>query len=96
MHVLVNNVGFASGLPNRFSDLPENHIQAAININVLACTEMSRIVLKLMLNKKNDRQSKSSVNGVIINISSGAGLDPFPLVSTYCASKKLEHVKTVL
>ncbi|MGH8471469.1 MAG: SDR family oxidoreductase [Gammaproteobacteria bacterium] len=74
--VLVNNAGRAS--VGRFAEEEPGSIDAVIDVNVKGVLYATRVVLPHML-----RQGR----GVIINVSSGAGLTGFPEIVTYCASK---------
>jgi len=74
--VLVNNAGVAwSG---DFADEPYESIARQIDVNVKGVLYTARAVLPLMLKQG---------SGVIINISSGAGLTGFAGIATYSASK---------
>lgn len=74
--VLVNNAGVAwSG---DFADESYESIARQIDVNVKGVLYTARAVLPQMLEQG---------SGVIINISSGAGLTGFPGITTYSASK---------
>ncbi|XP_070551324.1 very-long-chain 3-oxoacyl-CoA reductase-like [Ptychodera flava] len=77
--VLVNNVGMASVVEYfaETADL-EQYITNIINVNILAATQMTRIVLPAMVEKR---------KGVIMNISSASGKVPTGLLSVYSATK---------
>ncbi|MGH8524790.1 MAG: SDR family oxidoreductase [Gammaproteobacteria bacterium] len=74
--VLVNNAGRAS--VGRFAEEEPGSIDSVVDVNVKGVLYATRVVLPHML-----RQGR----GVIINVSSGAGLTGFPEIVTYCASK---------
>ncbi|XP_065088550.1 inactive hydroxysteroid dehydrogenase-like protein 1 [Ochlerotatus camptorhynchus] len=75
--LLVNNVGFHSSV--RCFDLnTEEDILSTINVNVMATTLMTRIVLPGMKQRR---------RGIVINISSVAGYVPSPYINVYGASK---------
>uniref|UniRef100_A0A3Q3WTK4 Uncharacterized protein n=1 Tax=Mola mola TaxID=94237 RepID=A0A3Q3WTK4_MOLML len=79
--ILVNNVGM--NYTNSFVyflDVPdaEQKITHLVNCNMLSVPQMTRLVLPGMVLRG---------TGVIINISSGVGLHPQPLLSLYSASK---------
>ncbi|XP_043933014.1 very-long-chain 3-oxoacyl-CoA reductase-like [Protopterus annectens] len=79
--ILVNNVGMTfTEVPSYFLDATEleKRISNLINCNMLSMAQMTRIVLPQMVERK---------KGVIINISSGAGCFPLPLMAMYSASK---------
>ncbi|XP_038191247.1 testosterone 17-beta-dehydrogenase 3 [Arvicola amphibius] len=76
--ILVNNVGMLpSLLPRRFLNTP-GEIQSLIHCNVTSVVKMTQLVLKHM---------ESRQKGLILNISSGAALCPWPLYALYSASK---------
>ncbi|MGH8579417.1 MAG: SDR family oxidoreductase [Gammaproteobacteria bacterium] len=74
--VLVNNAGRAS--VGRFAEEEPGSIDTVIDVNVKGVLYTTRVVLPHMLRRG---------RGVIINVSSGAGLTGFPDIVTYCASK---------
>lgn len=79
--ILVNNVGmnyadtlvFLLDVPN-----PGQRISDVLNCNVVSMTQMTRIVLPQMIQRK---------KGLIINISSEAGAHPHPMLTLYSATK---------
>lgn len=74
--VLVNNAGRAwSG---NFVDQPLESIEEIVDVNVKGLLYTTHAVLPVMLAQQ---------SGVIINVSSGAGLHAFPGLAVYCASK---------
>ncbi|XP_005384745.1 PREDICTED: testosterone 17-beta-dehydrogenase 3 isoform X1 [Chinchilla lanigera] len=76
--ILVNNVGMlASRVPSRFLSTPDG-IQSLIHCNITSVIKMTQLVLRHM---------ESRGKGLILNISSGAALRPWPLYSLYSASK---------
>lgn len=74
--VLVNNAGF--GLMGLFESLSREQIQQQLNVNVMGVMDVTRTVLPQM------RKQKS---GLIINVSSRAGVIGLPMISLYSASK---------
>uniref|UniRef100_T1J0K6 Uncharacterized protein n=1 Tax=Strigamia maritima TaxID=126957 RepID=T1J0K6_STRMM len=78
--VLINNVGMSYPYPEILTKLPngDKFVMDLINCNCLSCTMMCLIVLPGMVERK---------KGVVLNISSGAGILPVPLLSVYGASK---------
>lgn len=84
--VLVNNVGIMQTLPEYFHlQKPPGFHQRLINVNISAMTNMCSLVIPMMLKAEVDKVNP--VKGVIINIGSGAGHAPLPLLSTYSACK---------
>ncbi|KAM5261293.1 17-beta-hydroxysteroid dehydrogenase type 3 isoform 2-T2 [Hipposideros larvatus] len=76
--ILVNNVGMLpSFLPSQFLNTPGD-IQSLIHCNITSVVKMTQLVLKHMESRR---------KGLILNISSGAALFPWPLYSMYSASK---------
>ncbi len=73
---LVNNAGF--GLFGLFESTSREKIQQQFDVNVFGVMDVTRAILPHF------RQNKG---GLIINISSGAGVFTLPMISLYCASK---------
>ncbi|XP_029925228.1 hydroxysteroid (20-beta) dehydrogenase 2 [Myripristis murdjan] len=79
--VLVNNVGMAySENFDYFLEVPnsEEKITHVINCNMLSVAQMTRLVLPDMVERG---------TGLIINIASGVGVRPQPLLTLYSATK---------
>lgn len=74
--VLVNNAGF--GLFGVFEETPRARMQEQFAVNVFGLMDVTRAVLPQM------RKQRA---GVIINVSSGAGVFTLPMISAYSASK---------
>ena len=74
--VLVNNAGF--GLFGLFEATSREKIQEQFDVNVFGVMDVTRSILPHF------RKIRS---GLIINISSGAGLFTLSMISLYCASK---------
>jgi 3-oxoacyl-[acyl-carrier protein] reductase len=74
--VLVNNAGIAYVGP--FAKEPGESISATVDVNLKGVMYMTRAVLPAMMARR---------QGVIVNVSSGAGLSGFPDIVSYCASK---------
>jgi NAD(P)-dependent dehydrogenase (short-subunit alcohol dehydrogenase family) len=73
---LVNNAGF--GLYGLFEATPPAKIRQQFDVNVFGVMEVTRALLPHF------RRNKA---GVIVNVSSGAGIFTLPMISLYCASK---------
>jgi NAD(P)-dependent dehydrogenase (short-subunit alcohol dehydrogenase family) len=74
--VLVNNAGYAQyGV---FEALSPAQVQEQLDVNLIGVMDVTRAVLPAM---------RAGGGGVIVNVSSGAGLFGLPLASLYCASK---------
>ena len=73
---LINNAGY--GQYGLFEAIPREKIQEQFAVNVFGVMDVTRAILPHF------RQNKS---GLIINLSSGAGLFTLPMISLYCASK---------
>eukprot|EP01027_Heterolobosea_sp_BB2_P012727 GEZU01018421.1.p1 GENE.GEZU01018421.1~~GEZU01018421.1.p1 ORF type:complete len:371 (-),score=84.75 GEZU01018421.1:225-1337(-) len=76
--VLVNNVGVSYDFPQFFHEVPAEKLRAMVNVNINATNEMTRIVLPGMVNRR---------RGAIINLSSGYGVFPSPMLAVYSATK---------
>lgn len=75
--VLLNNAGNAHGLAT-FDEADMDDLEAMIDINVKGLIYVSKAIIPLL---------KNSSNAHIINVSSIAGKEVYPLGATYCASK---------
>jgi NAD(P)-dependent dehydrogenase (short-subunit alcohol dehydrogenase family) len=73
---LVNNAGF--GLFGVFETTPIEKIQEQFDVNVFGLMNVTRSILPHFRNNK---------SGLILNVSSGAGVFTLPMISLYCASK---------
>ena len=82
IHVLVNNVGifYPNSRPDYFTKIPDlnRFISDIINVNVIACTRLTALVLPRM---------EAKGTGIIINVASTAALLPAPLMTMYHATK---------
>jgi NAD(P)-dependent dehydrogenase (short-subunit alcohol dehydrogenase family) len=74
--VLINNAGF--GLFGVFEATPREKIQQQFDVNVFGVMDVIRNILPHF------RKNKA---GLILNVSSGAGIFALPMISLYCASK---------
>ncbi len=73
---LVNNAGF--GLFGLLESFPREKIQEQFDVNVFGVIDVTRAILP---------HFRKNRGGVILNISSGAGVFTLPMLSMYCASK---------
>ncbi|XP_013147079.1 PREDICTED: inactive hydroxysteroid dehydrogenase-like protein 1 isoform X2 [Papilio polytes] len=76
--ILVNNVGIQYDYPARLCELPASKAWELINVNVGAVTLLSRLVLAGMAARG---------RGALVNVCSGAELQPLPLMAVYAATK---------
>lgn len=74
--VLLNNAGY--GQYGVFETVPRNKVIDQFEVNVFGMMDSIRVVLPIMRKKR---------SGVIINMSSGAGIFTLPMISLYSASK---------
>ncbi|MDB5971261.1 MAG: short-chain dehydrogenase [Hydrocarboniphaga sp.] len=74
--VLVNNAGF--GLFGIFESTPRDKIQQQFDVNLFGVMDVTRALLPHF------RRNRA---GVIVNVSSGAGVFGLPMISPYTASK---------
>ncbi|MGO9246729.1 MAG: SDR family oxidoreductase [Verrucomicrobiia bacterium] len=73
---LINNAGF--GLFGVFEATSREKIQEQFDVNVFGVMDVTRAILPHFRKNK---------GGLIINVSSGAGIFALPMISLYCASK---------
>mmetsp|Transcript_2204 Transcript_2204/g.2171 ORF Transcript_2204/g.2171 Transcript_2204/m.2171 type:complete len:315 (-) Transcript_2204:116-1060(-) len=76
--VLINNVGISYPFTRYFHELDDISVEQLITLNVNSTTNMTRIVLPGMLERK---------RGAIVNIGSAAGVSNSPLLAQYGAAK---------
>jgi len=76
LSVLVNNAGFGANGP--FASLAVELQLDLLQVNVVALTHLTRLILPGMLSRRRGR---------ILNVSSTAGFQPGPLMAVYYASK---------
>ncbi len=74
--ILVNNAGF--GAFGEFVQMPEDEILGQINLNITALTQLTRLFLPEMVQRRSGR---------IMNVASTAGFQPGPLMAVYYATK---------
>ena len=73
---LINNAGY--GQYGLFEAIPREKIHEQFDVNVFGVMDVTRAILPHFRKNK---------HGLIINISSGAGIFTLPMISLYCASK---------
>ncbi|MDQ0512479.1 SDR family oxidoreductase [Ancylobacter amanitiformis] len=73
---LVNNAGF--GLFGLFETTSREKIQEQFDVNLFGAMDVTRALLP---------HFRANRDGVIVNVSSGAGVFALPMISLYCASK---------
>jgi len=76
--VLINNVGTNSEIPTFFVDEQEQVLRDIIEVNCQGAIRITKSIVPGMIERR---------NGLIINVGSGSGLVPTPLLSVYSASK---------
>jgi short-subunit dehydrogenase len=74
--ILINNAGF--GVFGEFAQMPEAEILGQIDLNIRALTELTRLFLPPMLQRRSGR---------IMNVASTAAFQPGPLMAVYYATK---------
>jgi short-subunit dehydrogenase len=74
--ILVNNAGVSH--PGRLQDLTANEVSDMVNLNVLALTRLTHLLLPAMIHRG---------SGKILNVGSVASFQPAPSFSVYGASK---------
>jgi uncharacterized protein len=74
--ILINNAGF--GAYGEFAQMPEEEILGQIHLNITALTELTRLFLPPMLQRRSGR---------IMNVASTAAFQPGPLMAVYYATK---------
>ena len=88
MGILINNVGMSYPHAEYMHLLSDEQIDNLIQLNVISTTEMTRIVVPQMVDRK---------KGCIINVSSAAGLISIgdPLYAVY-SGPKMCHLLSIL
>ena len=74
--VIVNNAGF--GLFGIFEETSPQKVQEQFEVNLFGLMDVTRAILP---------HFRARRAGVIVNVSSGAGVFALPMISLYCASK---------
>jgi hypothetical protein len=74
--ILINNAGF--GAFGEFAQMPEAEILGQIQLNITALTELTRLCLPPMVQRRSGR---------VMNVASTAGFQPGPLMAVYYATK---------
>ena len=73
---LINNAGY--GQYGLFEAIPREKVKEQFDVNIFGVMDVTRAILP---------HFRKNQGGLIINISSGAGLFTLPMISLYCASK---------
>lgn len=73
--ILINNVGIMYAGP--FKDMDLDDFAQVLNVNLMSIVHLTHSVLPKIIARK----------GFIVNVSSGAGLSPFPGLNAYTTSK---------
>ena len=73
---LVNNAGY--GQYGLFEAIPREKVQEQFDVNVFGVMDVTRAILP---------HFRGNEGGLIVNVSSGAGIFTLPMISLYCASK---------
>lgn len=76
--VLINNVGTANTYPMALEEFTDKEIQDMIQCNIYSTMNMTRVVMKHMKERK---------KGCIVNVSSGSGNHPTPMLAIYSSTK---------
>lgn len=76
--VLINNVGISNEVPMTLDEFTDEEISDIIHCNTFSTVFMTRTVFKYMKERK---------NGAIVNLSSGSGNHPTPMLAVYSATK---------
>ena len=74
--ILINNAGY--GAFGDFAQMPEEEILGQINLNITALTQLTRLFLPSMVQRRSGR---------IMNVASTAGFQAGPLMAVYYATK---------
>lgn len=81
VRVLVNCAGVLH--QDAFVNMPANHVQQMIDLNITALTAMLHAVLPMMQQTVAEQGGKAHV----LNVASIAAFQPIPMLATYAASK---------
>ncbi len=76
--ILVNNVGMVNGVPEYMHQLDDQTTYGILQVNVEGTVRTSRAIIPILVNQR---------KGAIINVSSGSGNHPTPMIATYCSTK---------
>lgn len=76
--MLVNNVGTSNEVPMNLEEFDDDLVDNLLHCNIFSTVQCTRAVLPLM---------KARKNGCVLNISSGSGNHPTPMLAIYSATK---------
>jgi 17beta-estradiol 17-dehydrogenase / very-long-chain 3-oxoacyl-CoA reductase len=87
LSVLINNVGVSHNMPVPFSETSTKELKSIIDINNTGTLRITQAVLPRIENVVSKSSKERVPRGLIINMSSFAGLIPTALLATYAGSK---------
>lgn len=76
--ILINNVGTTNEYPMNLEEFSDDMVHNIIQCNIMSTVNMSRTVMKHM---------KTQKSGCVVNVSSGSGNHPTPMLAIYSATK---------
>lgn len=76
--ILINNAGISHPYMKHFHKIPSEDMMSVVNVNVMAVLHLTKMIIPSMLNRG---------RGLVINVSSTAGLIPCPFMGVYGCTK---------